>query len=93
MTYIPLRTVKEFLSAIYDKLDFIGVLGTAREANGSLGVTTKLGSVITTVSTVTTVNTVSNQASIGGYNAIGTMPFSGNQVAVLSNINNVIVTL
>lgn len=90
----------DFLEFIYEavkKLDFLsalrGVDGTLRVglAAGTLPGVTTVNSV-TGVSTVTTVSTLSNQTNIGGNSATPMIPALMNQVAILSNVNNVIVT-
>lgn len=71
-------------------------LATARGGASDLRVTLVGGTAsigtVTTVTTVATVTTMANQTSMGGFLAAPQIPSLTNQTAVMSNINNVIIT-
>lgn len=69
-----------------------GTLADIRVSVINVPAVTVSSGTITTVSTVTTVATVTNQTNIGGYNAAQQIPALQNNIAVQSNINNLIVS-
>ena len=87
-------TTEELLGLLDLIADRVGVLTAVRQQDGSLRVSIASGT-LTTISTVTTVGTVTNMANIaavGGYSAQQAIPAAQNLTAVMSNVNNVIVS-
>ena len=83
--------IQEFMYEMLKRLDFLSAL---RGADGTLRAGIISGS-LPSVGTVTTVSVVTNVAgmtTIGGFSANSIAPNLLNSNAVLSNINNVIVT-
>jgi hypothetical protein len=93
----PVALSAEDADQLAQLIERLGVLQTARNADGSLRVTLLGGTVatvatvgaVTTVTTVTTVGTVSNQTNIGGYTAAPHIPALMNMTAE-SNINRMV---
>lgn len=86
--------IQDFMFEVLKRLDFLSTLrgadGTIRAGviSGTLPTVTTVG----TVSGVSSVTTVGNIPAIGGFNANALVLSQMNTTAVLSNINNVIVT-
>jgi hypothetical protein len=85
MAYQPQKTIKEYLSAIYDAVQNVRTLGAVRGVLNDLRVTPT--GAVTVTGTVTAIT-----ASIGGLNSIQVVPANQNTVAVLSNINNITIS-
>lgn len=80
--------VMEFIHEALRKLDFLSsVRGTDATIRSSI-----VSGTLPTVSTVSAVSTVANMTTMGGYSTNTMIPNLMNQTAVLSNINNIIVS-
>lgn len=93
----PVALSAEDADQLAQLIERLGVLQTARNADGSLRVTLLGGTVatvttvgtVTTVTTVTTVGTLSNQTNIGGYTATPHIPALMNMTAE-SNLSRMV---
>ncbi len=81
----------ELTEGIFELINRLGFLSSVRGVASDLRVT-PLGGTINTVGTVNTVSAVSNVSSIGGISANQHVPSTQNNIAVLSNINNLAIT-
>ena len=88
------------IQVLRELIEHVAVLSSVRDAaaglrvsvaGGTLPTVTTVGTV-TTVTGVTTVGAVTNLAQKGGFAAQPIVPATSNMAAVLSNINNVIVS-
>ena len=77
--------MQEFMYEMLKRLDFLSAL---RGSDGTI----RAGIISGTLPTVSTVTNVANMTTIGGFSANTIAPNLLNSNAVLSNINNVIVT-
>ena len=90
-------TLKDYLEAIHESLEVLSVLGAVRGPANDLRVNVTGGAIgvtgtLTTVTTVTNVTNMANMNGFGGYFANQMVPATQNHAAILSNINNVIVS-
>ena len=94
MAYTPIKTIAEYLSAIYDAVQNVRTLGAVRGVANDFRVTvlSAPSTAVTGTVAVSTVTTVTNQSQVGGLLANQVVPAQQNTVAVLSNINNVIIS-
>lgn len=76
------------IQVLRELIEHAAVLSAVRDAAAGLRVSIAGG----TLPTVTTVSTVTNLAQKGGFAAQPIVPATSNMAAVLSNINNVIVS-
>lgn len=76
------------IQVLRELIEHAAVLSAVRDAAAGLRVSIAGG----TLPTVTTVSTVTNLAQEGGFAAQPIVPATSNMAAVLSNINNVIVS-
>jgi outer membrane murein-binding lipoprotein Lpp len=83
-----LQNLVDIGQTLRDAMEYLGVLGAARDSSGQLRVMIGNGN----PSTVTTVNTVGNMGAIGSLSASSTIPSLTNANAIQSNIQNVILT-
>lgn len=79
------------IQVLRELIEHAAVLSAVRDAAAGLRVSIA-GGTLPTVTTVTTVSTVTNLAQEGGFAAQPIVPATSNMAAVLSNINNVIVS-
>ena len=90
-----LAIIAEAIQELISRLDFLpSVRGIAADLRVTLlsGALTTVGTVsnVTTVSTVTSVTTLANQTNMGGFSASALIQNNQNNLAIISNINNVL---
>lgn len=90
-----LAIIAESIQELVSRLDFLpSVRGIAADLRVTLlsGVVTTVSTVttVTTVSTVTSVTTLANQTNMGGFSASALVQNNQNNVAINSNINNIL---
>ena len=86
-----LAIIAEAIQELVSRLDFLpSVRGIAADLRVTLlSGTVTLVSTVTTVSTVTSVTTLANQTNMGGFAASALVQNNQNNLAILSNINNI----
>jgi hypothetical protein len=93
-----LAIIAEAIQELVSRLDFLpSVRGIAADLrvtllSGTVTSVTTVGTVsnVTTVSTVTSVTTLANQTNIGGFAASGLVQNNQNNLAIISNIQNIL---
>ena len=90
-----LAIIAEAIQELVSRLDFLpSVRGIAADLRVTLlsGVVTTVSTVttVTTVSTVTSVTTLANQTNMGGFSTSALIQNNQNNIAIISNINNVL---
>ena len=81
----------DLLEVMYEILSRLSFLSTLRGSDATLR-TGVISGTLSNVATVATLSTVSNVPTIGGFSATTLAPNLQNQVAVTSNINNILIT-